>query len=247
MNNGGNIGILDLYFKKKKNIIKTADHLILKMPMTKVDKSISPYLSKKEKYKALIKEQKQESHLLKINKEQLNQLKIEKYKKILLPSLFVTSSNNKSTFNSRSINKKTKDFHNDKSILFITKKINFHSLSPTNKKYNLKTYNKKLRIVYNEDFKKKKIFERFKENKKKNIMSFSFEKYNRDLLNLSYFDISKDSYKVFQKNKICMEEILNGRKEQKAKFKSILKRLKKNSKSENETKSLFFEFNKTFK
>ena len=241
MNNGSNIDKLDLYFKRKKNIIKTADHLILKMPMTKVNINYNPYITRNEQYKTLSQEQKDERHLLKTNNyQQKNNVKTDKYKKLLLPSLFITNSPNKNILNNiNSTNKKSNNRNTNRKV-FKIKKINFHSLSPTCQcqKNSEKTYNdNKLRKLYNEDFRKKRLFENYKKLMNKNIMSFSFEKYNNTLLQLSYIDISKKSYRIYKKNMIHMEIILNGTKTHKIKFNKFWERFNKNTKNENKTKN----------
>ena len=81
MSNGNNINILDLYFRKKKGIIKTTDHLLLKKPIpTKFNKTNNHPLSR-NKSNIPREISKEKSHLFEINKEHLMKLKIDKYKK----------------------------------------------------------------------------------------------------------------------------------------------------------------------
>ena len=212
MINGNNVNILDLYFKKKKNIMKTADHLILKKPIIAKPKCMSPSFSRNFKFNTpLKKDYRNDSILQNINinnnKDQEIKLKIQKYKKLLLPTL----STNRTTTTQKSVNTpKNKTYRTskeNKTKLIKIKKINFFSFSPINNKYR---HNKKLKGLYKENLIKKRILERYKESKNKNISNFSFQKYNEKLIQLSSMDISEDNFKIFKKNMKCIEKAMNG-------------------------------------
>ena len=215
MSNGNNINILDLYFRKKKGIIKTTDHLLLKKPIpTKFNKTNNHPLSR-NKSNIPREISKEKSHLFEINKEHLMKLKIDKYKKILLPSLSTYRPTYKSTKNSK-INKNIKESKRQKPINM--KKINVLSLSHFFKNKKNKKYNRKLEKLYKEDFVKKKNLEQFKDLKK---MHFSFENYNIKLLQLSSIDISEDNFLIFKKNMNRIQNAMNGKLTQTNKFNSF--------------------------
>ena len=211
MINGNNVNILDLYFKKKKNIMKTADHLILKNPIIVKPKCMSPSFSRNFKFNTpLKKDNKNDSILQNINinnnKDQEIKLKIQKYKKLLLPTLSTNRTTTQKSVNTPK-NKTYRTPKENKTKLIKIKKINFFSFSPVNNKYRS---NKKLKGLYKENLIKKRILERYKESKNKNITNFSFKKYNEKLIQLSSMDISEDNFKIFKKNMKCIEKAMNG-------------------------------------
>ena len=234
MNNAKDLNILDLYFRKKKNIMQTADHLILKSSFSsQKSKSFNTTLRqsrnvkfntpKKEIEKSLIINNNSNNNSNKnknITKEE--QIKIEKFKKILLPSL---SSTNKSTYKSvinSKINKKPKE-----SILKLIKirKLNVFSFTPMKSISN----NKKLKKLYKENLAKKRKLENYKEYKNKNIKNFSLERYNEKLILLSSMNLSEDNFNIFKKNMKKIEKAMNGRETLNNKFRKILDKIENNN------------------
>ena len=234
MNNAKDLNILDLYFRKKKNIMQTADHLILKSSFSsQKSKSFNTTLRqsrnvkfntpKKEIEKSQIINSNSNNNSNKnknITKEE--QIKIEKFKKILLPSL---SSTNKSTYKSvinSKINKKPKE-----SILKLIKirKLNVFSFTPMKSIRN----NKKLKKLYKENLAKKRKLENYKEYKNKNIKNFSLERYNEKLILLSSMNLSEDNFNIFKKNMKKIEKAMNGRETLNNKFRKILDKIENNN------------------
>ena len=234
MNNAKDLNILDLYFRKKKNIMQTADHLILKSSFSsQKSKSFNTTLRQSrnvkfntpkkeiEKSQIIISNSNNNSNKNKnITKEE--QIKIEKFKKILLPSL---SSTNKSTYKSvinSKINKKPKE-----SILKLIKirKLNVFSFTPMKSISN----NKKLKKLYKENLAKKRKLENYKEYKNKNIKNFSLERYNEKLILLSSMNLSEDNFNIFKKNMKRIEKAMNGRETLNNKFRKILDKIENNN------------------
>jgi len=207
MKHGSNSDTLDLHLKKKKNISKIKEHLILKSP---ISHRLSHAKSTNQTLNLMLnesrKENKEKRNLYKISKEQLTKLKIQKYKKLILPSLSPNPSSYRSTINSKK-NNNTKE--NKKPKIFKIKKRNLFSLSSFS--INKNNNNKTLKILYNEDYIKKRNLERYKKKNNKNITNFSFEKYNKKLLKLSHIDISEDNFKIFKKYMLCIENAMKGR------------------------------------
>lgn len=215
MNYGSNMNTLDFCLEKKKNINKKKEHFILKSP---ISHRLNHAKSTNQNLNLVLNESKKDnnrkSNLYKINKEQLTKLKIQKYKKLILPTLSPNPSSYRSTINSKK-NNDTKESKKPK----IIKKRNLFSLSPFSK--NTTNNNKTLKLLYNEDYIKKRNLERYKEKKNKNITNFSFEKYNNKLLKLSHIDISQDNFKIFKKYMLCIENAMKGRLTQNNKYNKL--------------------------
>ena len=234
MNNAKDLNILDLYFRKKKNIMQTADHLILKSSFSsQKSKSFNTTLRQSRNVKFNTpKKEIENSQIINSNSNNNSnknknitkeeQIKIEKFKKILLPSL---SSTNKSTYKSvinSKINKKPKE-----SILKLIKirKLNVFSFTPMKSISN----NKKLKKLYKENLAKKRKLENYKEYKNKNIKNFSLERYNEKLILLSSMNLSEDNFNIFKKNMKRIEKAMNGRETLNNKFRKILDKIENNN------------------
>lgn len=201
---GNSINLLNLYFRKKKNIIKTADHLILKNPLYNYSQSIiNESNCSNLKFNTPQKENNKKNQLPDVNEDQINELK---KCKLILPKLSINRSSKNANDSKKNRNFKVK--------LIKIKKINYSSFSAGRNNNN----NIKLKLLYKENNFKKKKLEKYKEMKKKNIQSFSFKKYNDKLLKLSSLDISEESFKIFKKYMKSIEMAMNGNNTIKNKF-----------------------------
>ena len=227
MNDGNDLNLLDLYFRKKINILKISDHLILKSSFSpqkcKNYNNLPP--SRNIKFSPPKKEFENSGNINNNNnKEEQIKLKIQKYKKILLPSLSTTNkSAYKSLLNSK-INIKQKE--EDKPKLIKIRKLNAFTFSPLKSKSN----NKKLKKLYKENLDKKRKLDKYKEYKNKNIKNFSLRRYNEKLILLSSMNLSEDNYNVFKKNMKCIEKAMNGRVSFNNKYKNLFDNIENNYK-----------------
>ena len=194
------LNVLDLFLNKKKktNNNKEEDHLFLKKLSlnTKPRSNAQSPISRNPKFNTPNKDYNYNVHNINSNnsKEQLNQLNIIKYKKLLLPSLSVMNS------------KTNNNIKDKKAKLIKIKKINYFSLAD----YKEKNKNQKLKGLYKENYVKKKNLEKYKVYQNQNFNNFSFQKYNEKLILLSSMDLSEDNLKIFKKNMKCIEKAMNG-------------------------------------
>ena len=229
MNNGNNLNLLDLYFRKKKNILKTAEHLVLKSSFSSHKSKNFNNLPQSRNVK--FNTPKKDIEISQImnnnnnNKEEKVKFKIQKLKKILLPSLSTNKSPYKSVINSK-INKKIKE---NKPKLIKIRKLNVFSFSPMKSKIN----NKKLKKLYKINMAKKRKLEKYQEYKNKNLKNFSFENYNQKLMLLSSINLSEDNFNIFKKNMKCIEKAMNGRESLNNKFKKLFDKNQNNNTSSN--------------
>ena len=139
-----------------------------------------------------------------------------KLNRLILPSIPNTTTHirtimNSSTLsnpNNNSLLKPKKRYNVKLKKIKIKKNEERQSITPVN-------INKKLLVLYNEDFYLKNKFEKYKDKKAddiRNIKNFSYEKYNLHLLKLSSINLSQDSYNVFKKNMKVIENKMNGQK-----------------------------------
>ena len=132
---------------------------------------------------------------------------------LILPSISDTLINNK-----LSLNSSMKNIFNNNSTMTPNKKYNNIKL----KKFKIKKSNeynelftpnkqkKSLINLYKENLRLKQRLEKYKIKKAENIGSFSYKKYNYNLVKYSSIDLSKDSIKSFQKNMKTIEDNMNG-------------------------------------
>ncbi len=136
----------------------------------------------------------------------------EKNIPLILPSLADSSISNKIILNS-SINN---NFHNNsfinnkKKYQVKLRKIRIKKLNENNELFTPFKQNKSLINLYNENLYLKQRLERYKIKKAENIGSFSYKKYNYNLVKYSSIDLSQDSVKAFKKNMKSIEDDMNG-------------------------------------
>ena len=139
----------------------------------------------------------------------------EKLNRLILPSIPNITSNVKAIMNSSMAS-----YQNNNSILKQKKRYNIKLKKIKIKKHEERktitpnNINKKLFVVYNEDYHLKNKLEKYKKKKAediKNIKNFSYERYNLRLLKLSSINLSQESYNVFKKNMKVIENNMKGK------------------------------------
>ena len=131
---------------------------------------------------------------------------------LFLPSIADTNMANKIILNSSS----NTLLHNNSSITSKKKyqvklrKIKIKNTHENNEFLTPAKQNKSLINLYNENLYLKHRLERYKIKKAENMGSFSYKKYNYNLMKYSSINLSQDSVKAFKKNMQSIENDMNG-------------------------------------
>lgn len=136
----------------------------------------------------------------------------EKNNPLVLPSLVDSSVTNKIMLNSSMNNlfRNNSFLTHRKKYQVKLKKIKIKKLNENSEFFTPSKQNKSLINLYNENLQLKQRLERYKIKKAENIGSFSYKKYNYNLVKYSSIDLSLDSVRAFKKNMKNIEDDMNG-------------------------------------
>ena len=130
----------------------------------------------------------------------------EKHTPLILPSISDASFINKNSLNS-SMNKK---INNDIKQPIKLRRIRIKKTIDNKEQLIPFKQKKSLIHLYNENLRLKQRLEKYKIKKAENMGSFSYKKYNYNLVKYSSIDLSQDSVKAFKKNMETIENNMNG-------------------------------------